>query len=34
MHDRFGGFIDFTHAPGPDGGLDLIRAEAGTAFGP
>ncbi len=29
-----GGFVHFAHAPGPDGGLDLIRAEAGTAVGP
>ncbi len=27
-----GGCIDFAHAPGPDGGLDLVRAEAGAAF--
>ncbi len=27
-----GGFVDLAHAPGPDGGLDLIRAEAGAAL--
>ena len=27
-----GRFIDFTHAPGPDGGVDLIRVEAGAAL--
>ncbi len=27
-----GRFVDLPHAPGPDGGLDLIRAEAGAAL--
>ena len=27
-----GRFVDLPHAPGPEGGLDLIRAEAGAAL--
>ena len=32
LQPSVGRFIDLTHAPGPEGGLDLIRAEAGAAF--
>ena len=32
LQPRIGGFVDLTHPPGPDGGLDGIRAEAGAAL--
>ena len=31
LQPRVGGLVGLAHAPGPDGGLDGIRAEAGAA---